>query len=204
MTPNAAPEKKRETREKKNTKLPLNLIHTVALTRDHLFSGRRKHTHTHLHSFFHLTSLPSNVFIKIPPFVTFHLVLPFAQHDCFMHYVVYIPKCVSLTSYRFIFIFIFLWLFFRWFVYLCSFFFCSVMKMSKNISPHTEKFTRFNFVPINVYEVSFFLFFFFWMSFNSFNGFMSEWANDTFNIYFEIYFFFFYFFSLNSINLFGF
>lgn len=43
-----------EEKEKNNTKLPLNLIHTVALTREIIyFSGRRAHSHSlaHTHNF---------------------------------------------------------------------------------------------------------------------------------------------------------
>lgn len=56
MTPIAAPtrvEKNTEMRRegKNKTKLPLNLIHTVALTREIIyFSGRRTHSHSLAHT----------------------------------------------------------------------------------------------------------------------------------------------------------
>lgn len=160
MTPNAAPRKKTKWEKKNNTKLPLNLIHTVALTPEIIyFSGSQKRTQTETHSRTHfsiLTSLPSNVFIKIPPFVTFHLVLPPFDQPTWVVFCVYFSyadyrkytKCIFRWQVTVLFLFL---AFIAGSLYLFSFLllfaFCSVMKMSKKFH-RTWIFTRFNFVPI--------------------------------------------------------
>lgn len=182
-------------------------------------AGARTLTHLHTRTFSYLTSLPSNVFIKIPPFVTFHLVLPPNIHPTNQHGLLSVlvffihwlqrekehTKCVFRWQATALF-----WLFSHWFALsLCAFVF-GFLSSHENVKRKIHRtwiFTRFNFVPIKCLWnlVSFHFFFRCWWAWTVSIALCSGRANERMAITFENLFNLGIFFcSLNLINLFGF